>query len=360
MKRIIQIIIILFTALSCSDKTLFTVNGTITENNNITNSKVIIIDIKTFHKDTVPVRNGKFTYKGVADKTTILKMRYATGEVNHYANRCTFIPEAGTVTVNLDSVNLIIGSAINDRLVDYDKSLSIINDAIDSTKKSINLNTMPNREIDSLNNIIKMLEDHKRVLNERTYRNNLDNALCVQAFMNIIYNIRDIDTFNEFLSDAPDFLYDYSPIITRKAYLEAIKNTQPGNPFVNFKCQTFEGKSISFSDFVGRGETAVVFFWSSWKKPCINDIEIINRIALKRNDLVVLGVPVWDNRIKSEKAIKDNNIHFTQLFVGKDLTPSRLYGIQDVPNTFIISGDGTILKRDLTGNEIENYLNTLK
>ncbi|MBQ5410655.1 MAG: TlpA family protein disulfide reductase, partial [Bacteroidales bacterium] len=109
-----------------------------------------------------------------------------------------------------------------------------------------------------------------------------------------------------------------------------------------------------FSDYVGNGKYVLVDFWASWCGPCKEEIPNIKKVYNKYNgeDFDVLSVAVWDKATASISAANALGITWKQIIDAQRI-PTDIYGIQGIPHIMLIGPDGTILKRDLRGADIE-------
>ncbi|MEX2425145.1 MAG: TlpA disulfide reductase family protein [Thermomicrobiaceae bacterium] len=109
----------------------------------------------------------------------------------------------------------------------------------------------------------------------------------------------------------------------------------------DFTLQTFEGETVSLSDF--EGQSVVINFWSSWCPPCRDEAPMLNTFhsETENDEVVLLGVAVWDERDDSLDFMRQYNLSFTNL---SDERGSVLieYGVYGVPETYFIGPDGTL------------------
>ena len=132
----------------------------------------------------------------------------------------------------------------------------------------------------------------------------------------------------------------------------------PGAPYRDFQ-GTWEGKEYKLSDFVNRSKYVLVDFWASWCQPCRQEIPNIIRTwdKYKGKGLEVVGVAVSDKPGDTAKAVKELGISYT-VFNETDDSASTAYGIQTIPQLFLIGPDGTILASGIRGEQIEETVRT--
>jgi cytochrome c biogenesis protein CcmG, thiol:disulfide interchange protein DsbE len=111
----------------------------------------------------------------------------------------------------------------------------------------------------------------------------------------------------------------------------------------DFTLQTFEGEEVSLSDF--EGKSVVINFWSSWCPPCRDEAPMLNAFHTETetdDDVVLLGIAIWDRREDAMNFMRQYNLSFTNL---NDQRGSVLidYGVYGVPETYFIGPDGTLM-----------------
>ena len=158
--------------------------------------------------------------------------------------------------------------------------------------------------------------------------------------------------------DMPGLLRDF-PAIEKYTKVEkmltrqrALEKTRPGNLYTNFDI-TYDGQTHYLSDMVGKGDYVLVDFWASWCAPCRREMSFIRKAQkqFESKGLKILGVAVWDEPANSLKAASDWGLPWPVWVNGTENT-TDLYGITGIPCVILFGPDGTILARDIHGDEI--------
>lgn len=108
-----------------------------------------------------------------------------------------------------------------------------------------------------------------------------------------------------------------------------------------FEFTTFEGKMVRLSDLRGKG--VVLNFWASWCDPCRAEAALLENAWRREeaNGIVFIGLDYLDQEHSALAYLKEFDITYPN---GPDLqsAAARRYGIQGVPETFFIDGEGRI------------------
>lgn len=144
-----------------------------------------------------------------------------------------------------------------------------------------------------------------------------------------------------------------------KAAQEAASKSATGQMFTDFQAE-YEGKTYKLSDYVGRGKYVLVDFWASWCGPCKAEIPNLIKVynQYKGDKFEVLGVATWDEPKATLKAIEQMQIPYPQI-LNAQRAGSDAYGITGIPQIILFAPDGTIIKRDLRGEQIEETIKEL-
>jgi peroxiredoxin len=123
------------------------------------------------------------------------------------------------------------------------------------------------------------------------------------------------------------------------------------------------GNPVSLSSF--KGKYVLIDFWASWCGPCRqenpNVVKAFNNY--KDKGFTVLGVSLDQPNAKDKwmKAIHDDNLTWTQVsdlkFWGNAVAVQ--YGIQAIPQNFLIDPQGKIIGKNLRGEALNKKLETL-
>ena len=145
------------------------------------------------------------------------------------------------------------------------------------------------------------------------------------------------------------------PVASLAADARATLATAPGKMFVDFAVVEDPEKAdtVRLSDFVGKGKYILADFWASWCGPCKREIPNLKAVyeKYKGDDFDVLSIAVWDAAEATKAAAKEHGVVWSQI-INTDRVATSAYGIKGIPHIILFAPDGTIVARDLRGEQM--------
>ena len=136
------------------------------------------------------------------------------------------------------------------------------------------------------------------------------------------------------------------------------KTVGVGQPAPDFTQNDTAGHPVTLSSF--RGKYVLLDFWASWCGPCRQENPAVVTAYQKYHDkgFEILGVSLDQNEKSWKKAIRDDKLSWTHVSDLKywDNELVKMYGVQGVPQNFLIDPQGKIIARGLRGEELQNKL----
>ncbi len=116
-----------------------------------------------------------------------------------------------------------------------------------------------------------------------------------------------------------------------------------GNPAPSFTLINKEGNEVSLADF--KGKVVYLDFWASWCGPCIGEMPYGKKLQakLKEEEVVFVYISIDDTEEAWRQGLEDNEMKGVQLWTpGWQTEVVKSYGVEGIPNYFLINRDGTI------------------
>ncbi len=146
-----------------------------------------------------------------------------------------------------------------------------------------------------------------------------------------------------------------------KEQIASTKIGSIGSEALDFTQADMEGKNVALSSF--RGKYVLVDFWASWCRPCREENpNVVNAFnKYKDKNFTILGVSLDNNKAPWLKAIKNDNLVWTQVsdLKGWSNEVAGKYNVQSIPQNFLIDPSGKIVAKNLRGPELHAKLDEL-
>ena len=299
----------------------------------------------------VPVKDGKFYVEVPANPRTFGSIAAASYGVQ-------FIPDGTEIDVVIAEESTATSrksGSVQSRFSAYQEKTGAIMNDFNTVAHSIVADTALTEEereakLDSNYNAVttSFVDFNKQVIAE-----NNDNVIALFALQQAAMLSEDTET-QDMIALLSPALQETESVKAMKADIQTRIETGEGKMFKDFTVEDSDGKSVKFSDYVGKGKYVLVDFWASWCGPCKAEIPNIKNIYNKyhKKGLDVLSVAVWDQPQATKDTAKVYGVNWSQIINAQQI-PTELYGIQGIPHIILFGPDGTILKRNLRGEEIE-------
>jgi peroxiredoxin len=173
----------------------------------------------------------------------------------------------------------------------------------------------------------------------------------------------DADKIEPLYNKLPENEKGYSAGKTLKGQIDIAKLTGIGKPALEFTQNDTLDKPVSLSNF--KGKYVLLDFWASWCGPCRaenpNVVAAYNKYKGKGFSILSVSLDQPGAKEKWMKAIHDDNLTWTHVSDLKfwDNAVAKEYGIQAIPQNFLIDPDGKIVGKDLRGDALEQKLATI-
>jgi peroxiredoxin len=354
--------VVIMASCSKAPKNQFTITGSV---DSVFNAAVYLqrrVDAPMITLDSAQIVNGKFSFKGTIEYPEVY---YIT--IPATRSSVPFFVEPAGITVNIKTKDInktkIIGSKTQteyDRYLDQlDGYNAKIRDSYQMYNAAVEVkDPVKAQYYDSLTNAI----DQEREQFSKKYA--LDNNKSWISPYIIFRNSwsYDMEELDKSLSNFDTTLSHslYTGIL--KTYLGTLKRVAVGQRFVPFSMADSSGIPVALASLVGQNYL-LVDFWASWCSPCRKENPNVVALYKQYHDsgLDILGVSFDSNRDRWLAAIKDDGLTWNHVsdLSGWENKAGKLYGIRSIPSNMLIDPSGTIIAKNVMGDDLKKKLEEL-
>ena len=176
--------------------------------------------------------------------------------------------------------------------------------------------------------------------------------------------------------DSPDFnkikklIEVMAGVLQDKLYIERLnesisqaEKTEIGKYAPFFSLPNVKGAKITRSSEDFRKKNLLINFWASWNdsisnRHCNSELRALYAKYKKSKYIAMLGISLDMDKEQWEEAIKRDTLNWEQVcdFGGLNSEVAKLYSVKQLPANILLSAEGKILAKNLTGEELKKKI----
>lgn len=131
-----------------------------------------------------------------------------------------------------------------------------------------------------------------------------------------------------------------------------------GSKFPDFDVKDLAGKPLAIANY--KGKVLLIDFWATWCGPCVHELPNVIAAYEKHHGqgFEIIGISLDENEAKLKAFLKEKKMTWQQYFDGQGWSNklATKYGIQSIPATYLLDGEGKIIGKDLRGEALDDAL----
>lgn len=363
MKKLIYLSLIGLIAWSCSSEPKYSVTG------KIEGSDSIIFYLQkreagvNVNIDSAVSKKGSFTMKGGAvDYPQLVQL--VAGDTR---KRTSFYLENSKITITgtLDSLFKaeVTGSKTQDEYQSFLDSHKPLTDAYASLYSEYQAATQSGdaSKVADIETRAEELQE-KMLQNQKDFVINNPSSYVSPSLLSSLAYDMEATELESLINKFDTSLAKLPQVVALRERVEITKKVATGQKAPDFTMNDVDGKPVSLSSKIGT-KLLLVDFWAAWCGPCRqenpNVVNVYKEFNKKGFD--VFGVSLDQSREDWVKAIADDNLTWTHV---SDLqywnnAAAKTYGVQAIPANFLLDETGTIIGKNLRGEDLYNKVSEL-
>jgi len=362
MKKIIFLSVLAAVLSACTSGPQFVIRGKLAGADSVTLVLQKRADGQIVNLDSAVVKKGSFKMKGVIEYPDLVQL-----VALNTPYRTSFYLENSNITITgtLDSLfnAKVSGSKTQDEynsLIESTRPLSEkYSDLVQKYQVARQVNDTA--EISRIEKEADVIAKDMNSLQKEFIVNNPSSYVTPSILRSLSYEMEASEI--EAVINSMDTSVARIPMVRElKARVEAMKKVAIGQKAPDFTLNDVNGNPVSLSSKIG-SKLLLVDFWAAWCGPCRQENPNIVKTynEFKNRGFDIFAVSLDQSRDDWVKAIADDKLTWTHV---SDLqfwnsAAAQLYAVSSIPANFLLDETGTIIARNLRGNDLRNKVSEL-
>jgi peroxiredoxin len=151
-------------------------------------------------------------------------------------------------------------------------------------------------------------------------------------------------------------------VVSLKERVAIMKAVSVGQKAPDFTLNDVDGNPVALSSKIG-SKLLLIDFWAAWCGPCRQENPNVVKVytEFRKKGFDVFGVSLDSQKEEWVKAIAEDKLTWTQVsdLLRGNNAAAKLYAVNAIPASFLLDETGTIIAKNLRGEDLYNKVNEI-